>query len=162
MSRRGRKNTRKTKQAARPGVYVITCDGADISKIGITKDVQHRLLNMQSGSPLKLNLFNIYSVEGALAYQIEQECHKELWSHHSHGEWFKVNGRTAWRCVQRVGDRLSLSPLSPPRDAKPLLSPTRNLNQRIIELKKKLYPDNPKLWTAKALSLPHSDAVIAS
>lgn len=85
-----------------PCIYVFTCD-ADISKVGIASNVRGRFSTCQSSSPLKLHLFNVYSLKDlSLGYEIEQACHQELWPHHSHGEWFKVNGLTAWECVKKM------------------------------------------------------------
>jgi hypothetical protein len=62
--------------------FIQSEDGGPI-KIGFTtKEPEHRLCQLQTGSPTKLRIVGLLPVDR------EKELHKKFASHHSHGEWF--------------------------------------------------------------------------
>ena len=62
--------------------FIQSEDGGPI-KIGFTtKEPEHRLCQLQTGSPTKLRIVGLLPVDR------EKDLHKKFANHHSHGEWF--------------------------------------------------------------------------
>lgn len=83
-------------------VYVIGATGGlGPVKVGITNDLERRLSQIQSGSPVKLSvIYYLRLATTANVRGIEQAVHRELARDHAHGEWFNVSAVSAWDCVQ--------------------------------------------------------------
>lgn len=74
-------------------VYVITCMGHTLCKIGYTSgDPLKRLQQLQTGNPFKLAL--VGSVEGGP--EVEARAHKKFADLRLEGEWFQVNPLDAY------------------------------------------------------------------
>jgi len=68
-------------------LYFIECEVTGILKIGISKNPEKRLRNLQSSSPTKLKLRAVFANKG----HWEQSLHKQFNYTHSHDEWFYPN-----------------------------------------------------------------------
>lgn len=74
-------------------VYLIKCN--DYIKIGISEDVQSRLLYLQTGNPFRLSLLESHECKNA--HSIEKKIHDELSSKRVLGEWFSLDsGDIEW------------------------------------------------------------------
>jgi hypothetical protein len=61
-------------------------------KIGIAQKVKRRLSQIQTGNPIKLEVFHSIKVDSVeQAKEIEKECHKELQRYRLNGEWFEID-----------------------------------------------------------------------
>lgn len=69
-------------------VYLIAADSSGLVKIGQAVDVPHRLMNLQSGSPVRLYLLATF--EGHDGRELEKHLHRELAAQRQHGEWFDL------------------------------------------------------------------------
>ena len=77
-------------------VYLLKIGSEGIYKIGVTKKVEKRIKELQTGNPLKIELINFYESEHS--YKIEKFLHKK-YSHtkltegfeYLEGEWFKLD-----------------------------------------------------------------------
>ncbi len=65
-------------------IYMVKSN--DLVKIGYTKNVSRRLLELQTGNPYKLNLV-FMGIGGA---DEEKQLHEAFSKHRSLGEWFKI------------------------------------------------------------------------
>ena len=75
-------------------IYIIRCGKQNLFKIGISKDVDKRLKQLQTGNPHKLKcIFRIESLE-IKATKIEATIHqffKEANKKHVLNEWFNLS-----------------------------------------------------------------------
>jgi hypothetical protein len=82
---------------SRPIIYFIASDEAQRFKIGVTSDLERRLMQMRIDSPTPLYIYGFFDVfYPRRGFEIEKALHLEFMSHHSHGEWFHLNGSTKW------------------------------------------------------------------
>ncbi len=66
-------------------VYIISC--GDAYKIGVAKNPEHRLRQLQTGNSEELLL---EYTEGKInPYAVEKELHRSLQKYRTKGEWFK-------------------------------------------------------------------------
>lgn len=70
-------------------VYIIENPSAGIIKIGISEDVEKRLLNLQNACGQKLNVLFITKGVPA-AYELEQQLHLKFKAKRLYGEWFDL------------------------------------------------------------------------
>jgi hypothetical protein len=70
-------------------IYVIGGD-APPYKVGISKDPQRRLKNLQTGHPHKLSIHSIKETDVAKTKLLESTIHHHLKHHRTHGEWFDL------------------------------------------------------------------------
>lgn len=83
-------------------VYVIAA-GSDAVKIGIAKDVQRRMKELQTGHYHRLSVFRqIACLSRCEAFAIENRAHKLLAANALEGEWFSVSPDVAAAAVERV------------------------------------------------------------
>lgn len=80
-------------------IYVMACAGADVVKIGITSSVRQRRMELQIGSPLRLDVAFELSVPWPAAAWLEREVHDRLHHCHSHGEWFSATSEAAINAI---------------------------------------------------------------
>jgi predicted GIY-YIG superfamily endonuclease len=82
-------------------VYVIGIDNGP-HKIGIAKDVENRLGQLQNGNPFRLHIrFKLTTTFGA-ACQVEQMAHWLIRNRRMMGEWFSVDAASCERVVVRA------------------------------------------------------------
>lgn len=82
-------------------VYVIGPENGHL-KIGIAKNANMRLADLQCGSPLPLILHASLSVPLHLARQIEDHAHWLLYNCRASGEWFSIDVLTATDAVKNA------------------------------------------------------------
>jgi hypothetical protein len=71
-------------------IYIIT-DGINI-KVGVSKEPEERLKELQTGSPYKLTLHETYKIPERYVFKVEKECHQKLRLYFTHrAEWFHTN-----------------------------------------------------------------------
>jgi hypothetical protein len=74
-------------------VYFIT-DGTNAVKIGVAKDIQKRLVQIQVDNPRQLHvLYQIECVSERHAFDVENELHKTYGEYHLQGEWFSIKDK---------------------------------------------------------------------
>jgi len=71
-------------------VYFIQSGGPDSPvKIGVAKDVQARLKDLQTANAYTLKIKSIIECDSSIhAYNIENKMHRRYKRHRLHGEWF--------------------------------------------------------------------------
>jgi len=69
------------------GLYIIYIANTNKYKIGITKDFEKRLLNLQTGNPNIIEVFNFYTCQNCK--KIESLLHKKYKDKSIGGEWFE-------------------------------------------------------------------------
>lgn len=73
----------KENAIGKEGLYVLRVAGSDLFKIGITKNLQKRFINMQTGNPLPMEIYAFYPTKNHKG--LERSLHK-LFRHKSMGE----------------------------------------------------------------------------
>lgn len=68
------------------GLYIVHAVGSDLYKIGITKHLRARLRNMQTGSPLVIELYNFWKTNHSKV--IERMLHRRYKARSVGKEWF--------------------------------------------------------------------------
>lgn len=69
-------------------VYLIRCEENNYYKIGVTKNIQRRLKQIQTGTPDKIYLVEKY--ESDYSTKIERALHNFLAHYHRNNEWFEL------------------------------------------------------------------------
>jgi len=69
-------------------LYLILARSLERAKIGLSNDPERRLKELQTGSPVPLELFAFQYSKRAKAR--EAELHKKFKNRHLHGEWFDL------------------------------------------------------------------------
>lgn len=68
-------------------IYIIT-DGEHY-KVGISKDPEKRLLQLQTGSPRAIKIVETFCLSDDTIFKAEKECHARIQSFYvKRGEWF--------------------------------------------------------------------------
>jgi hypothetical protein len=68
-------------------LYIIS-DGQSF-KIGISKEPEKRLRQLQTGSPNKIEIVELFCLPENIIYRVEKECHVRIQSKYcKRGEWF--------------------------------------------------------------------------
>lgn len=94
-----------------PAVYIVQNGLTGPIKIGVSKNVQRRLRELQTGSARKLNLLGWFDCESIdLAFELESQLHKQFKANAMSGEWF---GFLAFRQIF-VMDGFTLNPEAAP------------------------------------------------
>lgn len=70
-------------------VYLIRCSENNFYKIGISKNVETRLKQIQTTSPDKV--FIVHKYESSYASKIEKALHNFFKSYHRNNEWFELS-----------------------------------------------------------------------
>lgn len=71
-----------------PCKYVYLLRSKDYHKIGITKDVEYRLKQLQTASPYEIKVITAIKIDNA--EKLEKELHKRYSANHIRGEWFEL------------------------------------------------------------------------
>ena len=71
-------------------IYVIGSDEPPY-KVGISKDPERRLKNLQTGHPHKLRIHTLKETDSTRTKLLESAIHYHLRLHRTHGEWFNMN-----------------------------------------------------------------------
>lgn len=70
-------------------LYLIQCDETQQIKIGVSKNPNKRLKQLQTGNGSKLRLLKVYQIENDIF--IEKRLHKMFWQNRRKGEWFQFS-----------------------------------------------------------------------
>jgi hypothetical protein len=70
-------------------IYLIK--GGSLFKIGRSKDINSRIKNLYTGSPVDLSIIHLR--ETANSANVESRLHKYFSEYRHHGEWFKFDER---------------------------------------------------------------------
>jgi hypothetical protein len=70
-------------------IYLIRCSENSYYKIGITKNIERRLKQIQTSSPDKVYLVEKY--ESNYATTIEKALHNFFKAYHRNNEWFELS-----------------------------------------------------------------------
>ncbi len=81
-------NNNNTSDRSRKDVYIITFDDTHY-KIGVSSSIQERLKSIQTGSPYKLKIVYLETID--YAYLVENFIHLYFFHQNTHGEWFKLS-----------------------------------------------------------------------
>lgn len=74
-------------------IYFINCIGTDFYKIGITKNINHRISNINSSNPHKIKIINAW--KSSKYKEFEQILLKSLSYYNIKGEWFVLTDKIA-------------------------------------------------------------------
>ena len=81
-------------------VYVIECAG--YAKIGIAADPIARVLELNTGSPIRAELYRHRTFASrVIAREIEGRLHRIFRSRRTNGEWFDITPAEAWEALKR-------------------------------------------------------------
>lgn len=78
-------------------IYAIQAEHVHLIKLGYSADPAARLADLKTGSAVTLTILAVW--RGTVAD--EQELHREMITHHSHGEWFRPAPAVVGRLLQR-------------------------------------------------------------
>lgn len=70
-------------------VYLIRCEENNYYKIGITKNIERRIKQIQTGTPDKIYLVEKYESEHSS--KIEKALHNFFSPYHRNNEWFELS-----------------------------------------------------------------------
>ena len=78
-------------------VYIMSLDGCpNVCKVGISRNPEHRVKNLQTGSPEKISVFRAWSFDQMRdARKYEAIMHSALSDYRKFGEWFSASPRQA-------------------------------------------------------------------
>lgn len=94
-------------------IYAIQCGREGPIKIGVARDPQKRLADLQVGCPYELFLV----AAGDLPDSAEREFHRQLWDYSVRGEWFQPH-ENVWDAAREIG-RIDFVGPEQPRLKKP-------------------------------------------
>lgn len=93
-------------------VYIAGADGWGFIKVGVTRNGNGRLLNLQTGCPVEIRILSMREgLSAEHAADIETAIHLLLADYHSKGEWFSTTAEH----VRDILHRFKLSPKTPKR-----------------------------------------------
>ena len=70
-------------------IYLIKSLNEGIYKIGVSKNPNKRLKEVQTGNPAPVEIIQLY--ESEIAYKIETALHNRYSHYNTHGEWFELS-----------------------------------------------------------------------
>lgn len=68
-------------------VYLLRLGDTDFYKVGVSKDVQNRIADLQTATPFELRLIGF--IEQSDALRVERDIHRALAGRRVRNEWFK-------------------------------------------------------------------------
>ncbi len=92
------------------GVYFIYCGEKQTSpvKIGVTTDIERRIVELQTGNPYKLICKALIPCDDKTqAYHLESFFHKQFKKNRMMGEWFKIYSFNMKELLNRFNGRQS-------------------------------------------------------
>lgn len=70
-------------------IYLIKSLNEGIYKIGVSKNPNKRLKEIQTGNPAPVEIVQLYETE--MAYKVEKALHNRYSHFNTHGEWFELS-----------------------------------------------------------------------
>jgi hypothetical protein len=92
--------SKKKRPKGLTAIYVVAT--GDFVKIGFSKSPVRRLVVMQVGCPMKLELVAQFDCPRGFERIIESDIHETFEAWRTRGEWFEMNRHTAVSLVARV------------------------------------------------------------
>lgn len=89
-------------------IYLVAAgseEGKYPVKIGVTRSLERRLSNLQTGNPYKITLLAQLLVPNNIAYKVESEIHKRLGQYLMRGEWYLLEKEQTHRLIQWFNNR---------------------------------------------------------
>ena len=83
-------------------LYIIGAVPNGPVKIGVSNNVEKRLLALQTGFHLTLSVIKKWKVQAAGAYRIEKLSHIQLHEHRLQGEWFSCSSKDAIKEIELI------------------------------------------------------------
>ncbi|HTG65078.1 MAG TPA: GIY-YIG nuclease family protein [Flavobacterium sp.] len=71
------------------GLYIIHTNNSNLFKIGITKNINQRIKQFETGNPFEFTLYEFFETESCR--KLEKIIHKKLEKNRYRKEWFKLN-----------------------------------------------------------------------
>jgi len=92
----------------KPIVYLLRAGDTNSYKVGITQDIKNRLSQIQTGSPIKIEVVYTHEFKTIDSARIvENKVHKILSSHRLHGEWFELRTKKDVNLVTEIIEAFS-------------------------------------------------------
>jgi hypothetical protein len=125
------------------GIYLVGLEGLNYIKIGVSRDVQQRVRDMQTSLPFGIV---VHAFEYTpYAAELEQQLHKRLAPYHVRGEWFElpideaVQTYNEFLMMARVDEAMGDSAVTDNHDDDGVFlfvqnTPSLTLGQRIVAL----------------------------
>jgi len=85
-----RKNIIIEKGKNKEGVYIISIKDSDLFKIGLTKNIEQRLKQLQTGNPFEFRLIEFFPT--SKFKELEKTLHKKYKKNKYKNEWYIMNG----------------------------------------------------------------------
>lgn len=70
-------------------IYLIKSLNEGVYKIGVSKNPNKRLKEVQTGNPSPVEILHLYETENA--YKVEKSLHNRYSHLNTHGEWFELS-----------------------------------------------------------------------
>lgn len=70
-------------------IYLIKSLNEGLYKIGVSKNPNKRLKEVQTGNPSPVEIVQLYETDNA--YKIESTLHNRYSHYNTHGEWFELS-----------------------------------------------------------------------
>jgi len=94
------------KRLSKPCVYILeSADIPGVYKIGMAKNLKHRLDAYSTHNPNKPTLVHVFYTENAK--WLEDELHRQFSGKRTHGEWFRLNDEDVIDAID-MGNQLAL------------------------------------------------------
>ncbi len=68
-------------------LYILTLNGSNSFKVGVTNDIEKRLRNIQTGNPNKIEIYFCDQIDEA--YNIESKIKNKYKQYIKNGEWYE-------------------------------------------------------------------------
>tara|TARA_R100000951_G_scaffold116765_2_gene130551 strand:+ start:649 stop:1080 length:432 start_codon:yes stop_codon:yes gene_type:complete len=89
--------------------YVYFIRAGIYTKIGVAKNIQRRMEQLQTGNPLELRLTcSIQMPSIKSAFHFEKLLHDELMDKHKHGEWFFIKEAKVKNIISKFSENHDL------------------------------------------------------
>ncbi len=70
--------------------YIYLISNGVSHKVGVSVDPKKRIKQLQTGSPEKLEIVEMWELPKGAVYKLEKECHNKICTYYpKRGEWFK-------------------------------------------------------------------------
>ena len=90
------------------GLYIIHTDNSDLFKIGITKNINQRIKQFETGNPFEFTLYEFFETENCR--ELESLLHKKLKGNRYRKEWFRLNAEELTQACNFARNFIGLPP----------------------------------------------------
>lgn len=113
-------------------LYCFNAVNTEFFKIGVTKNIKYRLIQIQTGCPLKIRY--VHSVYTSNCQERERELHKYIRKHHTIGEWYELPFKSVKKVIQLmnlISEKTLNIEIDNDEDNSPILFPNLTNNQEL-------------------------------